>query len=72
MASVSRPQIVWLQTFLWPPSDQHTVITGTKAEPAFIRKHNRSPLRPSMSSGLASLASQTAKAWNQWNTAFPS
>ncbi|GFV72350.1 hypothetical protein TNCV_638121 [Trichonephila clavipes] len=28
------------------------VITGTKAEPAFIRQHKRSKLRPLMSLGL--------------------
>ncbi|GBM80632.1 hypothetical protein AVEN_140557-1 [Araneus ventricosus] len=45
-SSVSKPQTGWLQALTWPPSNQHTAITGTKAEPAFIRKHNRSPLRP--------------------------
>ncbi|GFW23743.1 uncharacterized protein TNCV_2032861 [Trichonephila clavipes] len=54
--SVSRLQTVWLQVFPWLPSDQHTAITGTKAEPAFIRKHNRSLLRLPVSSGLTSLA----------------
>ncbi|GFV65014.1 hypothetical protein TNCV_763561 [Trichonephila clavipes] len=38
-----------------------TTITGTKAEPAFIRKHNRFPLHPPMSSSLAPLASETGK-----------
>ncbi|GBN80486.1 hypothetical protein AVEN_143961-1 [Araneus ventricosus] len=49
-SSVSRTQTCWLQALTWPPSNQHTAITGTKAEPAFIRKHNRSPRRPPMSS----------------------
>ncbi|GFV93613.1 RNase H domain-containing protein [Trichonephila clavipes] len=40
----------------WPPSDQHTAITSTKAEAAFIRKHNRTPLHLSMSSGLTRFA----------------
>ncbi|GFY28614.1 uncharacterized protein TNCV_4150451 [Trichonephila clavipes] len=60
--SVSRSQTVWLQAFPWPPSGQHTAITGTKVELAFIRKHNRSPHHPLMSSGLTPLASQTAMA----------
>ncbi|GFW88827.1 hypothetical protein TNCV_2682611 [Trichonephila clavipes] len=42
-----------------PPSDQHLAITGTKAEPSFIRKHNRCTLRPPMLSGMIPLASQT-------------
>ncbi|GBL74623.1 hypothetical protein AVEN_235524-1 [Araneus ventricosus] len=42
--------------------NQHTAITGTKAEPAFIRKHNRSPLRSPMNSSLTPLTSQT----RQW------
>ncbi|GFX78133.1 hypothetical protein TNCV_5134811 [Trichonephila clavipes] len=45
----------------------NTVIT---AEPAFIRKRNRSPLYPPMSSGLTPLASQMAMAWIQWNTRY--
>ncbi|GFY03020.1 uncharacterized protein TNCV_980251 [Trichonephila clavipes] len=57
-SSVSRPQTVWLQAFHWSPSDQHTAITGTNAEP-FIRKHNRSPFHPPMSSGFSPPASQT-------------
>ncbi|GFU29700.1 hypothetical protein TNCV_4745361 [Trichonephila clavipes] len=40
LASVSRPQTVLLQSLPWPPSDQYMAITGTKAEHAFIRKHN--------------------------------
>ncbi|GFV28305.1 uncharacterized protein TNCV_22301 [Trichonephila clavipes] len=67
-SSVSGSQTVWLQAFLWPPSEQHMAITGTKTEPAFIKKHNRSPLYPPMSSGLTPLTSQTAMAWSQWNT----
>ncbi|GFV99571.1 uncharacterized protein TNCV_5079351 [Trichonephila clavipes] len=59
----SRPQTIRFQEFPWSPSDQHTVIPDTKVEPAFIRKH-RSPLGPSMSSGLRSSASQTAMTWN--------
>ncbi|GFY32783.1 uncharacterized protein TNCV_4638891 [Trichonephila clavipes] len=66
-SSVSRLQTVWLQALSWLPSDQHT---GTKAEPSFIRKHNRSPLSPPMSSGRTSLASYTAMAWSQWNTGY--
>ncbi|GFX23316.1 uncharacterized protein TNCV_4936311 [Trichonephila clavipes] len=42
---------------IWPPYDKDTTITGAKAETAFIRKHSRSPLHPSMSSGVTSLAS---------------
>ncbi|GFV82168.1 hypothetical protein TNCV_2790661 [Trichonephila clavipes] len=38
-----------LKAFDWPPSDQHTVITGTKAELEFIRKHNTSLFPPPMS-----------------------
>ncbi|GFX84566.1 uncharacterized protein TNCV_723751 [Trichonephila clavipes] len=49
-SSVSWPQIIWLQSLPCPPSDQHTAITGTKTKPAFIRKHNRYPLRPPKSS----------------------
>ncbi|GFX66296.1 uncharacterized protein TNCV_342701 [Trichonephila clavipes] len=64
---MSRPQTVWLHAFSWPPSDQHTTITGTEAEPALIRIHDRSPLRLPMSSDLTQ-ASQTAMAWSQWNT----
>ncbi|GBO23935.1 hypothetical protein AVEN_88224-1 [Araneus ventricosus] len=39
-SSVSRPQTDWLQALTWPPSKKHTAITGTKAKPAFSRKHN--------------------------------
>ncbi|GBM25674.1 hypothetical protein AVEN_207449-1 [Araneus ventricosus] len=67
---VSRPQTGWLQVLTWPPSNQHTAIIGTKAEPTFIRKHNRSPLRPPMSSSLTPLASQTAVIWSQWNSRY--
>ncbi|GFW33050.1 uncharacterized protein TNCV_2109801 [Trichonephila clavipes] len=45
-SSVSRPQTICFQTYLWPDSDQHMVIPGTKKEPAFIRKYNGSPLHP--------------------------
>ncbi|GFX27502.1 uncharacterized protein TNCV_4995571 [Trichonephila clavipes] len=69
-SSVSRQQTVWLQTFRWLPSDQHRAITGSKAKPAFIRKHNRSPLYLPMCSGFTRLASQTAMAWSQWNTRY--
>ncbi|GFS54347.1 uncharacterized protein TNCV_4808571 [Trichonephila clavipes] len=51
-------------------ASQHPVITGTKVEPGFIRKHNRSPLRPPVSSGLKPLASQTSMAWSQLNTPY--
>ncbi|GFU65036.1 uncharacterized protein TNCV_2852381 [Trichonephila clavipes] len=54
----------------WPPSDQHTPNTGTKAEPAFIRKDDKSPLSPPLSSGLILQASQNAMAWSQWNTRY--
>ncbi|GFX74357.1 transposable element Tcb2 transposase [Trichonephila clavipes] len=54
-SSVSRLQTVLLQAFPWPPSDQHTAHTGTKAEPAFLRKHNRFLIRPPMSSDLTTL-----------------
>ncbi|GFV69587.1 hypothetical protein TNCV_4064671 [Trichonephila clavipes] len=48
--SMSRLQRVWLKKFPWPPSDLHTTITGTDAEPAFIRKKkNRYPHLPPMS-----------------------
>ncbi|GFU67426.1 uncharacterized protein TNCV_641261 [Trichonephila clavipes] len=60
-SSLSRPQTVWLLIFPLPPSDQHTTITGTYAEPAFLRKRNRYPLRPPMNSGLTPLASQTCQ-----------
>ncbi|GBM35751.1 hypothetical protein AVEN_108952-1 [Araneus ventricosus] len=40
-SSVSRPQKGWLQALTRPPSNQHTAITGTKAEPTFNRKHVR-------------------------------
>ncbi|GFX54759.1 hypothetical protein TNCV_2556451 [Trichonephila clavipes] len=42
-------------------SDQRTTITGTKTEPAFIRKHNRSPLRPPRSFELTPVASLSRK-----------
>ncbi|GBM21172.1 hypothetical protein AVEN_50904-1 [Araneus ventricosus] len=69
-SSVSRPQTGWLQALIWPPSNQHTTITGTKAEPAFIRKHNRSELRPPMNSSLTPLTSQTAVIWSQRNPRY--
>ncbi|GFV75117.1 uncharacterized protein TNCV_3189701 [Trichonephila clavipes] len=69
-SSVSRLQTVWLQAFPWPPSDQHKASTGTKAEPVFIRKQNRSPLHPPLSSSLKLLASQMAMARSQWNTRY--
>ncbi|GFT70196.1 hypothetical protein TNCV_3456571 [Trichonephila clavipes] len=56
--------------FSLPHSDQNTTIIGTKAEPASIRKHSRSPLRPRVSSGLTPLASQTSMAGSQWNTRY--
>ncbi|GFX59604.1 uncharacterized protein TNCV_3753691 [Trichonephila clavipes] len=62
--SVSRLQTVWLQVFPWLSSDRHTAITSTKARPALIRKRNRSPFRPPMSSGLTPLASQTSMTWS--------
>ncbi|GFT08660.1 hypothetical protein TNCV_662301 [Trichonephila clavipes] len=31
-SNVSKPQTVWLQAIRWLHSDQHTAITGTKAE----------------------------------------
>ncbi|GBL75605.1 hypothetical protein AVEN_154929-1 [Araneus ventricosus] len=37
-SGVFRPQTGWWQVLTWPLSNQHTAITGTKAEPAFIRK----------------------------------
>ncbi|GFV95052.1 uncharacterized protein TNCV_1030501 [Trichonephila clavipes] len=40
-SSVSRRQTVWSLAFPWPPSDQHKVITGTKAEPASIRRQQQ-------------------------------
>ncbi|GFV24482.1 hypothetical protein TNCV_194451 [Trichonephila clavipes] len=58
--SISRLLTIWLKEFSWPPSDQQMTITSTKTEPAFIRKHNRSPLRPPMSIALAPLALHTA------------
>ena len=71
-SSVSMPQTVWSKVLPWPPSDINTAtaITDTMAEPAFIRKHNRSPLHPPMSSGLTQLASQTSMVWSQWNTCY--
>ncbi|GFV09879.1 uncharacterized protein TNCV_2318091 [Trichonephila clavipes] len=67
---VSKLQTVWLQAFNWPSSHQHAAITGTMAEPVFIRKHNRSPLRLSMKFGLIPLSSQTAMTWSQSNTRY--
>ncbi|GFU07022.1 uncharacterized protein TNCV_3885861 [Trichonephila clavipes] len=69
-SSLSWPQTVWLQAFPWPPSYQHKAIPGTQVEPTFIRKYNKYPPRPPMSSGLTSLASPTAMAWSQWNTRY--
>ncbi|GBM29937.1 hypothetical protein AVEN_111241-1 [Araneus ventricosus] len=69
-SSVFRPQTGWLQTLTWPASSQHTTITGTKAESAFIRKHNRSELRPPMNSSLTPLTSQTAVIWSQCNARY--
>ncbi|GFT09503.1 hypothetical protein TNCV_5063371 [Trichonephila clavipes] len=43
--SISRSQTAWLQAFPWSPSDQHTAVIGTKAEPVFIRKHDISPFQ---------------------------
>ncbi|GFT41279.1 uncharacterized protein TNCV_1613971 [Trichonephila clavipes] len=60
MSSMSRSQAVWLQVFPWPPSNKHMTITGTKAEPSFIRKTNTSP----MSFRL------TPMAWSQQNTCY--
>ncbi|GFW92251.1 uncharacterized protein TNCV_3541371 [Trichonephila clavipes] len=59
----SVPSSIWLYALPWPPFDQHAAITSTKAETAFIRKHNKSPLRFPMSFGLTLLALQTAMAW---------
>ncbi|GFU75586.1 uncharacterized protein TNCV_2863011 [Trichonephila clavipes] len=70
VTNVSRPQTVLLQAFSWLPSDQRMAITGTKAESAFIRKHNRSPLRPQMNSGLIPMVSQMAMAWSRWNVHY--
>ncbi|GFV76416.1 DUF4817 domain-containing protein [Trichonephila clavipes] len=53
LSGVFRVQKGWLHSFPWP-SDQHTTVTFTKAEPAFIRPHNTSPIHPRMSFGLAS------------------
>ncbi|GFV43699.1 hypothetical protein TNCV_880251 [Trichonephila clavipes] len=66
--SVSSLQTVRLQVFSWSPSYQHTANTDTMVEHAFIRKHNRSPLRPPMSPGFSLLASQMERTWSQWNT----
>ncbi|GBN31909.1 hypothetical protein AVEN_236559-1 [Araneus ventricosus] len=63
-SSVFRPQTGWLQVLTWPPFNQRTAITGTKEEPAFIRKHNRSPLRPPVSFSLEPITSQTAVVWS--------
>ncbi|GFS84115.1 uncharacterized protein TNCV_2365041 [Trichonephila clavipes] len=59
-----RPQTIWLQELFWPSSDQHMVITGPKIELASLRKHNRSPFRPLMSSCLTPLESQMTMAWS--------
>ncbi|GBL77817.1 hypothetical protein AVEN_153014-1 [Araneus ventricosus] len=69
-SNVSRPQTYLLQALNWAPSNLQTAITDTKAEPAFIRKHNRSALRPPMSSSLTPLTSQTAVVWSQWNARY--
>ncbi|GBN55559.1 hypothetical protein AVEN_75079-1 [Araneus ventricosus] len=69
-SSASKPQTGWLQALTWPPSNQNTTITGTKAEPASIRKHSISPLCPPISSGLTPLTSETAVVWSQWNARY--
>ncbi|GFU98784.1 uncharacterized protein TNCV_1215001 [Trichonephila clavipes] len=61
--SVLRPQTVWEQVF------PGLFLTNTP-EPAFMRIHNRSPLRPPIISGLTPLALQTAMAWCQWNRRY--
>ncbi|GFX77076.1 uncharacterized protein TNCV_1072761 [Trichonephila clavipes] len=60
----------FLQALQWPPSGQHTTITGTKAEPAFITKHNTSQLYPPTSSSLTPPVLQMAMAWSEWNTCY--
>ncbi|GFT08531.1 hypothetical protein TNCV_5024311 [Trichonephila clavipes] len=45
---------------------QNMAITATKAEPAFIGKHNLSTLQPPIIFGLTPLASQTAMTWSQY------
>ncbi|GFX88383.1 dimethylaniline monooxygenase 5 [Trichonephila clavipes] len=52
------------------PGHQHTAITGTKAEPAFIRKHNRSPLRPPEIPSLLTLMLLNTVVWSQCNACF--
>ncbi|XP_068084145.1 lysosomal acid glucosylceramidase-like [Anabrus simplex] len=52
-----------IQALTWPPPNQHTAITGTKAEPTFTGNHNGPPLHPPMSSRLTPLKSQTAMVW---------
>ncbi|GBN19205.1 hypothetical protein AVEN_6408-1 [Araneus ventricosus] len=67
MSTLCRACWVTTTALIWPPSNQHTAITENKAELAFIRKHNRSPLRPPMSSSLTPLTLQMAVVWSQWN-----
>ncbi|GFW68067.1 hypothetical protein TNCV_1879491 [Trichonephila clavipes] len=62
------PQTVWLQTFPWPPSDQHTTITGTKAEPPFIRKHVSTLSSTELWPDTTGVAMATA--WSKWNTRY--
>ncbi|GFU16078.1 uncharacterized protein TNCV_1300271 [Trichonephila clavipes] len=54
----SRPQTSWLQILTWPPNQQ-MAITGTKAKLTLIKKHNMSPLQPTMSISFIPLTSQT-------------
>ncbi|GFX15838.1 uncharacterized protein TNCV_1061601 [Trichonephila clavipes] len=65
-----RPQTVCLQEFSRPIFDQHIAITVTMAEPAFIRKCKRSPLRPPMRFGVKPLTSQMAMTWSQWSKRY--
>ncbi|GFV37604.1 hypothetical protein TNCV_4982261 [Trichonephila clavipes] len=59
MFSVSRPQAVWMQAFIWPPYDQNSAMIDNKAGPASVRKHNRCQLYCPMNSSLKPLALQT-------------
>ncbi|GFS58851.1 hypothetical protein TNCV_4271391 [Trichonephila clavipes] len=58
---MSSPKTVQLQAFTYP-SYQNKAITDIKPEPAVIRKHYRSSLRPSRTT--------MAIAWSQWNIQY--
>lgn len=54
----------------WPSSNENIPMTGSNAEPDFIRKYSRSPLLPPMSSSLLPLTSQTAVDCCGWHGCY--